>query len=202
MSHDDPDEQNYDRLVYYYVAPAVLIASLLFCCFRMALVYYVHIRPLRQSREIVVTEPTPRSTMELEEASTAFPSACREIFLRPPPPSYSDTIKNDRRSLSVNDADALRRERRRSRTRNVSQSTNQRNVRSTLQRAQSNVTGPIFTISPQQAPPEYDQTRRSSAGNIDIVHLSPDPRQSRLPSYEEVVIEQSNVGIQSDVLPV
>ncbi|KAI6214783.1 hypothetical protein M3Y94_00309200 [Aphelenchoides besseyi] len=197
MSHDDPDEQNYDRLVYFYVAPAVLIASFLFCCFRMALVYYIHVRPRRRIQEVVVTVPTPRSTMELEEASTAFPSACREIFLRPPPPSYSETIKNDRRSRSVNDADALRRERRRSRSRNVSQSTNQRNARRTLQRAQSNVTS-----IPLPEPPEYDQTRRSSAGSINTVHLSPEIRQSRLPSYEEVVIEQSNVGTQSQVLPV
>lgn len=35
--------QNYDRIVYY-IAPAALIGAILFCCFRIALVYYMQIR--------------------------------------------------------------------------------------------------------------------------------------------------------------
>lgn len=44
MGAEDPQRSpHYDRIVYY-VAPAALVAAILFCCFRIALVYYMQIR--------------------------------------------------------------------------------------------------------------------------------------------------------------
>jgi hypothetical protein len=71
MPNDNIDSgQNYDQVVYY-VAPAVLLAAILFCCFRMALVYYMQIRPRRNQQ--ATDQIAPRES-ELRTASDAFPS--------------------------------------------------------------------------------------------------------------------------------
>lgn len=75
MSHEEG--QNYDQVVYY-VAPAVLVAAILFCCFRMALVYYMQIRPRRNQNSASV-QVTPRET-ELQTASGAFPSKLKSTL--------------------------------------------------------------------------------------------------------------------------
>lgn len=73
--------ENYDQVVYY-VAPAVLVAALLFCCFRMALVYYMQIKPRRRA---TTAQVSPRET-EIQSVSGVFPPGMRELFQVAPPP--------------------------------------------------------------------------------------------------------------------
>jgi hypothetical protein len=57
--------ESYDQVVYY-VAPAVLVAAILFCCFRMILVYYMQIRPRRGQN-------TVHASSEGESATGSIP---------------------------------------------------------------------------------------------------------------------------------
>ncbi|KAI6176689.1 hypothetical protein M3Y97_00826200 [Aphelenchoides bicaudatus] len=156
MTDGNYSGESYDQVVYY-VAPAVLVAAILFCCFRMALVYYMQIRPRRNQSTVHTT-----STREEIRAGT-IPAACQEIFARvPPPPNYEQTLKNDRRCMSTIETSPRRNSNRRPtevviNVENVQQETapdRSTTARNTLRRAQSNVEA---SLSINAAPPSYSE---------------------------------------------
>jgi len=173
--------QNYDQVVYY-VAPAVLVAAILFCCFRMALVYYMQIRP-RRNQQTASVQVTPRQT-DLEAVSGAYPSDIREIFQLPFPPNYAETMKNDRRAMSaieISIADQPAEVVTHPSSPPAEPIARQQRTREALRRVQSNVEA----VPPEGlGPPLY--SRRLSVEELDSGMLSPYSR-DRLPSYEQAI---------------
>ncbi|CAD5220827.1 unnamed protein product [Bursaphelenchus xylophilus] len=180
--------QGYDRIVYY-VAPAALVAAILFCCFRIALVYYMQIRPRRNS---ISPERPSAPINELEMASGAFPSSFREIFMRAPPPSYDDTMKYERRALSQLESGVPREGR----------------SRHTSNRRCHTVSDSTYALPESiYGPPAYSNRRSTCITDSSTLQL-PQPLDVRLPSYEEITsdsempAESRENGRQTDVGPV
>jgi hypothetical protein len=73
MSNARAETLTYDKVVYY-AAPAVLLAAILFCCFRMLLVYYMQRPRLRRNHEEIGSINIAPRESELRAASGAFPS--------------------------------------------------------------------------------------------------------------------------------
>ena len=143
--------------------------------------------------------------------NAAISAVVREIFLRVPPPTYNDFLKHDRRSMSVNDVEAARRGRtppppsQPSRVRAALHLETPATSASTRRHSEA-AHRTLSILEPsaldlENRPPAYarrsERARalqislqpraacRASLVTVDSTHLSPNTRETRLPSYEE-----------------
>ncbi|CAD5215078.1 unnamed protein product [Bursaphelenchus okinawaensis] len=182
MNDTSEGPQGYDRIVYY-VAPAALVAAILFCCFRIALVYYMQIRPRHSTS--VSPEGNSHPITDLEVASGAFPSSFREIFMRAPPPSYDDTMKYERRAFTHLEYDLQRTANRQ---------------RYTSSRRTHTVSDSTYALPESiYGPPAYATTRHNTCVTSSSLQL-PQTLETRLPSYEEITSDNGRLNITSNYI--